>query len=200
MANTYSQIYIHVVFAVHARENLIRSEHKDELQKYMTGIVTAQSQKLIAINNMPDHFHLLIGLRPTMALSDLVQDIKSGSSAFINKRRWVNARFEWGRDWDCRSLWRARAKSGRGLPHSKTLREAANAVTSARSWSAVPTCRDRFRSSTADRQFQSHPSNGKRYSALFPIPIPNSPLSSATSRTRNDTMRAEHSSKSIWNC
>ena len=95
MANTYSQIYIHVVFAVHARQNLIRSEHKDELQKYMTGIVTAQSQKLIAINNMPDHFHLLIGLRPTMALSDLVQDIKSGSSAFINKRRWVNGRFEW---------------------------------------------------------------------------------------------------------
>jgi REP element-mobilizing transposase RayT len=95
MANTYAQIYIHVVFAVHARQNLIRSEHKQELQKYMTGIVTAQSQKLIAINNMPDHFHLLIGLRPTMALSDLVQDIKSGSSAFINKRRWVNGRFEW---------------------------------------------------------------------------------------------------------
>jgi putative transposase len=95
MANTYTQIYIHVVFAVQARQNLITPDHKDELQKYMTGVVSAQGQKLIAINNMPDHFHLLIGLKPTVALSDLVQDIKSGSSGFINKRRWVRGRFEW---------------------------------------------------------------------------------------------------------
>ena len=61
MANTYTQIYIHVVFAVQGRHNLIRPEFKDELQKYMTGIVTNHQQKLIAINNMPDHFHLLIG-------------------------------------------------------------------------------------------------------------------------------------------
>ena len=61
----------------------------------MTGIVSGQGQKLIAINNMPDHFHLLIGLKPTMALSELVGDIKSGSSGFINKRRWVLGRFQW---------------------------------------------------------------------------------------------------------
>src|SRR5437667_11071213 len=95
MANTYTQIYIHVVFAVEARQNLIGPEYKDELQKYMTGIVSGQGQKLIAINNMPDHFHLLVGLKPTMALSDLVGDIKSGSSGFINKRRWVVGRFQW---------------------------------------------------------------------------------------------------------
>jgi len=95
MANTYTQIYIHIVFAVRARQNLIQPQHKDELQKYMTGIVSAQGQKLVAINNLPDHFHLLIGLKPTMALSDLVQDIKAGSSGFINKRRWINGRFEW---------------------------------------------------------------------------------------------------------
>jgi putative transposase len=95
MANTYTQIYLHVVFAVQGRQNLIKPEHKDELQKYMTGIVSGQGQKLIAINNMPDHFHLLVGLKPTMALSDLVGDIKSGSSGFINKRRWVLGRFQW---------------------------------------------------------------------------------------------------------
>ena len=83
MANTYTQIYIHVVFAVEGRQNLIAPEHNDELQKYITGIVTAQRHKLIAINNMSDHLHLLVGLRPDAALSDLVRDVKAGSSKFI---------------------------------------------------------------------------------------------------------------------
>ena len=95
MANTYSQIYIHVVFAVEGRQSLIGPEHNDELQKYITGIVTAQKHKLIAINNMPDHVHLLVGLRPDEALSDLVRDVKANSSRFINDRRWVKGRFSW---------------------------------------------------------------------------------------------------------
>ena len=95
MANTYTQIYIHVVFAVEGRQNLIAPEHNDELQKYITGIVTAQKHKLIAINNMPDHLHMLIGLRPDAALSDLVRDVKAGSSKFINEKHWVTGRFSW---------------------------------------------------------------------------------------------------------
>ena len=95
MANTYTQIYLHVVFAVEGRQNLIAPEHNDELQKYITGIVTAQRQKLIAINNMPDHLHLLVGLRPDVALSDLVRDVKADSSKFINEKRWVMGRFSW---------------------------------------------------------------------------------------------------------
>ena len=95
MANTYTQIYVHVVFAVEGRQNLIRSQFKDELQKYMTGIVTGRGQKLIAINNMPDHFHLLIGIKPDVALSDLMRDIKAGSSGFINDKRWVAGKFAW---------------------------------------------------------------------------------------------------------
>ncbi len=95
MANTYSQIYIQVVFAVEARQNLIRPERKEELQKYITGIVTRQGQTLLAINCMPDHTHILIGLKPDMALSDLVGDIKTGSSNHINKGRWVPGRFSW---------------------------------------------------------------------------------------------------------
>jgi REP element-mobilizing transposase RayT len=95
MANTYTQIYIHVVFAVEGRQNLILPEHNDELQKYITGIVSGQNQKLIAINNMPDHLHLLLGLRPDSSLSDLVRDVKAGSSKFIHEKRWVAGRFSW---------------------------------------------------------------------------------------------------------
>jgi REP element-mobilizing transposase RayT len=95
MANTYTQIYIHLVFAVQGRQNLIHPNHNDELQKYITGIVTGKSQKLITINNRPDHTHLLIGQKPDIALSDLVRDIKAGSSGFINRSRWMRGRFEW---------------------------------------------------------------------------------------------------------
>ena len=95
MANTYSQIYIQIVFAVEGRQNLIEPTQNDELQKYICGIVTAQRQKLIAINNMPDHAHILIGQRPDSALSDLVGDIKAGSTNFINRQRWVKGRFNW---------------------------------------------------------------------------------------------------------
>jgi REP element-mobilizing transposase RayT len=95
MANTYTQIYIHVVFAVEGRQNLINPQHDDELQKYITGIVASQKQKLITINNMPDHVHLLVGLRPDLALSELVRDVKANSSKFINEKRWVRGRFGW---------------------------------------------------------------------------------------------------------
>jgi putative transposase len=95
MANTYTQIYIQIVFAVQGRQSLIRPEHNDELQKYMTGIISGHGQKLIAINNMPDHFHILVGQTPNIALSDLVRGIKAGSSGFINDRRWVLGRFSW---------------------------------------------------------------------------------------------------------
>jgi REP element-mobilizing transposase RayT len=95
VANTYTQIYIQVVFAVEGRQSLLPPEHNDELQKYITGIVSAQKQKLIAINNMPDHLHLLVGLRPDSCLSDLVRDVKAGSSKFINEKRWVIGRFSW---------------------------------------------------------------------------------------------------------
>lgn len=95
MANTYTQIYIHVVFAVEGRQNLIMPERNDELQKYITGIVSNQRHKVIAINNMPDHLHLFIGMRPDAALSDLVRDVKAGSSKFINDNRWCIGRFSW---------------------------------------------------------------------------------------------------------
>jgi REP element-mobilizing transposase RayT len=83
------------VFAVQGRQNLIPKEHKEELHKYITGIVQNKGQKLIAINSMPDHAHVFIGMKPNIALSDLVRDIKNNSSGFINEKKWVRGRFNW---------------------------------------------------------------------------------------------------------
>jgi REP element-mobilizing transposase RayT len=95
VANTYSQIYIQVVFAVLGRECLIRKEFKAELNKYITGIIRNESQKLLAIDGADDHLHILIGLKPDIALSDLVRDIKTNSSKFINQHKWVRGKFYW---------------------------------------------------------------------------------------------------------
>lgn len=95
MANTYSQLYIQIVFAVKGRQNLIAHQWKDELYKYITGIISNEGQKLIAINGMPDHIHILIGLKPNKSISDLVRDIKANSSRFINEKRWIKGKFEW---------------------------------------------------------------------------------------------------------
>jgi putative transposase len=95
MANTYSQIYIQIVFAVKGRQNLIAKENREELHKFITGIVTNREQKLLAIFAMPDHVHILVGLKPSISISDLVRDIKAGSSKFINDSKWINGKFNW---------------------------------------------------------------------------------------------------------
>lgn len=95
MADTYTQLYVHVVFSVKGRHALIPKHHKSELHKYITGIVTNKNQKLIQINSMPDHIHILIGLTPDVALSGLVKDIKVNSTRFINQKRWIVGQFSW---------------------------------------------------------------------------------------------------------
>jgi REP element-mobilizing transposase RayT len=95
MANTYTQLYAHAVFAVKGRTNLISTQWKEELFKYISGIITNKNQKLMAINGMPNHVHLLIGFKPDCNLSDLLRDVKSNSSTFINEKKWVRAKFNW---------------------------------------------------------------------------------------------------------
>ena len=95
MANTYTQIYIHIVFTVEHREKLIPSYRKEDLHRYITGIVENRGCKLIAVNSMPDHVHILIGYNPKHALSDIVRDIKAASSKMINENGWMRGRFEW---------------------------------------------------------------------------------------------------------
>ena len=95
MANTYTQIYIHIVFAVKGRQNLISKEKREELHKFITGVVSNRNQKLFAVFAMPDHLHLLVSMGPTCSVSELVRDIKAGSSKFINEKGWMNNKFNW---------------------------------------------------------------------------------------------------------
>ncbi|WP_338875813.1 IS200/IS605 family transposase [Spirosoma sp. SC4-14] len=95
MAGTYSQIYIQIVFAVKGRDNLIRKDWKDDLYKYIAGIIKGKDQKPIIVNGAADHVHIFAGLRPSMSISDLVRDIKSNSCNFINDRKWVRGKFSW---------------------------------------------------------------------------------------------------------
>ena len=95
MPGTFSQIYIQIVFAVKGRENLISKSNQDELNKYIAGIIKGKEQKPIIVNGMSDHIHSFIGLRPVMAISDLVRDIKNNSSNFINDKKWVKGKFSW---------------------------------------------------------------------------------------------------------
>lgn len=94
-AGTYSQINIQIVFAVKFRQKLIHESWEDELYKYITGIITQKNQKLLAINGMPDHIHILIGMRPSCCLSDLVREIKKSSTTFINENNFVKSKFRW---------------------------------------------------------------------------------------------------------
>lgn len=87
MANTYSQIHIQVVFTVQNRDCIIQKTWKDELYKYITGIIQNHNHKVLAINGMPDHVHILIGMRPNQSLSELMQDVKGDSSKWINQKR-----------------------------------------------------------------------------------------------------------------
>ena len=95
MANTYTQLYIHLVFAVEHRDRLIHSSFKDELMKYMTGIIQNKGNKLLAINTMPDHGHIFLGLNPKNAISDLAKEVKVSSTDFINEKKWLRGRFHW---------------------------------------------------------------------------------------------------------
>jgi putative transposase len=95
MANTYTQIYIQIVFTVKGRQNLISKENREELHKFITGIVSNRNQKLFAVFAMPDHVHILVSMSPVISISDLVRDIKAGSSKFINDKEWMKGKFNW---------------------------------------------------------------------------------------------------------
>jgi REP element-mobilizing transposase RayT len=95
MANTYTQIHIHAIFGVQNRISLINKSWKQELYKYITGIIQNNNHKLLSINGMHDHVHVLFGMRPVQSLSDLMQDIKGSSSKWINDKKLVKGKFSW---------------------------------------------------------------------------------------------------------
>ncbi len=95
MAGTFSQLYIQTVFAVKGRENLIDKRWRDELCKYISGIITGKGQKSIIVNGVADHIHCFIGLKPSMSISDLMRDVKNNSSKFINEKGFIKGKFSW---------------------------------------------------------------------------------------------------------
>ncbi|MEX2350199.1 MAG: IS200/IS605 family transposase [Flavobacteriaceae bacterium] len=95
MANTYTQLYVQVVFAVQGRVSLIHPHWEEELYKYITGIVQNRKHKMLAINGMPDHIHIFIGLHPGDSISDLVREIKKASNSFINEKKYSKLPFQW---------------------------------------------------------------------------------------------------------
>lgn len=95
MAGTFTQIYLQAVFAVKGRANLLQKTWRDEVFKYMAGIIKNKGQKPIIVNGVADHAHLFFGLRPSMAVSDLIRDVKNNTSNFINEQGWVKGRFAW---------------------------------------------------------------------------------------------------------
>ncbi len=95
MPNTYSQIYAQIIFAVKGRHAFIKESFRDELQKYISGIITEKKQKLYAIYCMPDHTHILVSMNPRLPASDLVRDIKANATSFIKRKKWVNGLFSW---------------------------------------------------------------------------------------------------------
>jgi REP element-mobilizing transposase RayT len=95
MANTYTQIYLQLIFSPLGRENIIPQKHKEELHKYTTGIIRNRKHKLLAINFMPDHVHIFIGYHVTQSIPDLLRDIKADTSKFINDKKWMPGHFNW---------------------------------------------------------------------------------------------------------
>jgi REP element-mobilizing transposase RayT len=94
-------MYVHVVFAVKYRESLIKEQYREQVQRYITGILQKRNSKLITIYCMPDHTHIFIGLNPATSLSDLVRDIKAGSSTYINEQNWYSSKFKWQEGYGC---------------------------------------------------------------------------------------------------
>ncbi len=95
MPNTYTQIYVQIVFAVQYRQNLIAEEHREKLEKYICGIISNKKSKPLAIFCNTDHTHILIGLHPSISISDMARDIKANSSKWINNNNWILGKFNW---------------------------------------------------------------------------------------------------------
>ena len=95
MANSYTQLYVQLIFAVKYREALLKKEWREELFKYITGIVQSHRHKMIIINGVEDHVHLFVSMNPNQSVSDLVREVKRSSAMWLNKNKYIKARFQW---------------------------------------------------------------------------------------------------------
>ena len=95
MPNTFTQLYVQYIFTVKGRKNFIPKEQNDKLHKYIRGIIKKRKSTLLAINNMPDHMHILTSINPNYSFSKFIQEIKAGSSKYINDHKWITGKFQW---------------------------------------------------------------------------------------------------------
>lgn len=95
MANTYTQIYIHLVFSPKNKNALIERQWKDELEKYISGIIQNHGHKLLAIGSMPDHIHIFLGYNLNHLIPKLVEDIKTSTNSWIKEKNFSNFKFDW---------------------------------------------------------------------------------------------------------
>lgn len=110
MANTYSQIYLQFVFAVKYRDSCIHASWKNELYKYIIGIIRNNGHTSIIINGMPDHIHLFVGFHPKQSISEFMQDVKGASSKWINDRKFIKGKFAWQEGYGVFSYGRSQIK------------------------------------------------------------------------------------------
>ncbi len=110
MANTYTQLYYHIVLGVEWRRNLIAKEWKIELYKYISGIVRNENEKLLKINGVPNHVHLLLSTRGNCNLSELIRIIKCNSSKWINERKNIRGNFRWQKGYGAFSVGQSEVK------------------------------------------------------------------------------------------
>jgi REP element-mobilizing transposase RayT len=130
MATTFSQIYIQYIFAVKGRENVLHEPWRDEVFKYMAGIIKGKGQKPIIVNGVTDHVHVFVGLKPAMSIADLARDVKNNSSGFINERSFVKGKFSWQEGYGAFSYGHSQLKqvynyiaNQRQHHHTKTFKE-----------------------------------------------------------------------------
>jgi putative transposase len=95
MANTYTQLYVQFVFSVKGRDNLIKEKFRDELEKVMCGIISNHKSQTYAIYANPDHTHIFVGMHPTLSPSKLMEQVKSGSSNWLNNKKYITGKFQW---------------------------------------------------------------------------------------------------------
>ncbi len=111
MSDTYTQVRIHIIFSTKNRKPLIPEIHRQEVERYMAGICSALNQKLLAIYCMPDHTHVLVGLRPDITISEFVQKLKANSSRFINQKEWMQNKFSWQKGFGAFSYAKSQTKT-----------------------------------------------------------------------------------------
>jgi REP element-mobilizing transposase RayT len=95
MANTYTQLYVQFVFTVKGRKNMIDEQFREELEKVICGIISNHKSKTYAVYCNPDHTHVFVGIHPIISPSKLMEQVKSGSSKWLNDKRYLSEKFHW---------------------------------------------------------------------------------------------------------